>query len=69
MLRATRSLVSSETGRLPLSTYDTVLAATPACRATSASVAIRYLPDSPAPVEALRVSLNYHRRYLGQRRR
>src|SRR5215831_5759937 len=43
MARLTRSLVSSDTERLPLSTYETVLAATPACRATSASVATGHL--------------------------
>lgn len=48
----TRRRVSSETDRLPLSTYDTVLAATPACLATSASVAI-------VPLNTRRASLRY----------
>ena len=39
MLARTRRRVSSEIGRLPLSTYDTVLGDTPACRATSAILA------------------------------
>jgi hypothetical protein len=36
-------LVACDTDRFPLSTYETVLAATPACRATSARVAIAVL--------------------------
>ncbi|GAA1416485.1 hypothetical protein GCM10009662_66770 [Catellatospora coxensis] len=38
MLACTRALVVAEMARLPLSTYDTVLVDTPACRATSAMV-------------------------------
>src|SRR3954447_20057844 len=38
MLRCTRRRVGAEIVRLPLSTYDTVLCETPACRATSARV-------------------------------
>jgi hypothetical protein len=43
MLCSTRARVVSEMDRLPLRTYDTVLAETPACRATSASVTIQVL--------------------------
>jgi hypothetical protein len=39
MLASTRRLVSWEIGRLPLSTYETVLIDTPACDATSAILA------------------------------
>jgi len=39
MLAVTRSRVSGEIVRFPVSTYDTVLGATPACRATSVIVA------------------------------
>src|SRR5581483_11329808 len=56
MLVSTRSRVSGEIDRLPLSAYDTVLAETPACRATSVifttaghapSVACRSAPTAP----------------------
>ncbi|GIH20979.1 hypothetical protein Raf01_91510 [Rugosimonospora africana] len=35
MLASTRARVAAEMVRFPLSAYDTVLGATPACRATS----------------------------------
>ena len=38
MLSRTRDVVSAEIDRLPVRTYETVLGATPACRATSAIV-------------------------------
>src|SRR5215831_16103399 len=53
MLAWTRRRVSSEIGRLPLSTYETVLIDTPACDATSAIVAIG--EHHTCHVEALRL--------------
>src|SRR5947209_9634216 len=53
MLAWTRRRVSSEIGRLPLSTYETVLIDTPACDATSAIVAIA--ENHTCHVEALRL--------------
>src|SRR5918998_5653464 len=50
MLASTRCRVVAEIARLPLSTYDTVLTATPACRATSVMVTMSARLAAPCSV-------------------
>src|SRR5437870_5570060 len=54
MLARTRWRVVAEMARLRLSTYDTVLSATPACRATSVMVTLpgRLAGGSPSSMDA-----------------
>lgn len=55
LLASTRPWVAEEIDRFPLSTYDTVLAETPACRTTSEILTMAEHAPSLSVIEALRL--------------